>query len=335
MKKILTAILVFALCLPFAAAIGEEAAAPTMEGISRVCISTMDLAASEAFYTEKIGLTKVAEGELDRQTCLALYSMDCEARYICLKNSVQSTLMQIIEFAELPQKTSREGYNSWDYGYFDISLRCADIDAVYDEMTGLGYDFICEPYQYTTTWSNAQVYECVMFGPDDVPLAMINKTASTPAFEGMFRNFPDVVTVVDSMDTADKFYVDVMGMSKVFDMEMENGLVDPIVGTAGTDITTRIAMYMGSGQTPVIEVLDFSAEGRFMTLEGASVPGNAGMFANAYLTDDLEGLLGAMAENGFEACTQTVEMNLAPYGNIRAAMVSGPNGTLVELFEMA
>lgn len=304
------------------------------EGVSRVSVSVMDLDASAAFYTDYIGLTVAGEGVLSAETVKALYGLDCAAKYVCLKNAVQVTCLELLEFEDKPTKVGREGYNSWDYGYYDISLRCADINQVYEELTGKGYTFGCPPYRYVTTWSGAEVYEAVMEGPDGVPLAMINKTAQTPEFKGMFRNFPDVVTVVNSMDEADKFYVDVLGISKVFDMDIEKGLVDPIVGTLDTDILTRIGMYMGDGQAPVVEILDFSEDGRSMTGEGASVPANAGLFATGFLIDDLDAVMAAASANGFEAAGEAVEYELAPYGAIRAAMVTGPGDALVELFEV-
>ncbi|MDI9505077.1 MAG: hypothetical protein GX246_04845 [Clostridiales bacterium] len=334
MKKVCSLLLIVFLLMKTGIVLAEQTSVPANEGISRICASVFDLAESEMFFTEVMELTKVGEGTLEASVVHTLYGLDCDARYVMLKNEVQTTLLQLIEFSERPQKTSRQGYRTWDYGYYDIAFRCADIQKVYADLSAQGYEFPCPPYQYVTTWSGTEVFEAVMYGPNDMPLALINKTANTPEFEGMFRNFPDVVLVVDNMDTADRFYVDVLGMSKVFDMEMEKGLVDPIVGTVGTDIVTRIGMYMGGGATPIIEILDYSEEGVSMTEEGASVPGNAGIFATCFMVENVDAILESAAEQGFAASSETLEMELAPYGVIRTALVSGPNGSLVEIFEI-
>ncbi|MEF9895318.1 MAG: VOC family protein [Clostridia bacterium] len=339
MNRLLTIMLCVALLLSLACptvAFAQDAPAPApkVEGISRISVSVFDLEKSVAFYADTMELTEAARGELSQEACKALYGMDCAAQYVMMKNPVQTTLLQLIKFEKTPEKTSREGYNSWDLGYYDVSFRCADIQKVRDDMVANGATFLCEPYQYTTTWSGATVFEAVTSDPNGVPLAIINKTEKTPAFEGMFRNFPDVVLVVGDMAEADAFYEGVLGCPKAFDMEMEKGLVDPIVGVAGTEYNTRIAMYMGAGATPVIEVLDFDAEGKSMTEAGASVPANAGLFATCFLVEGLDDVLKTASDAGFATVAAPVEMAVAPYGAIRTAMVAGPNGSTFELFEV-
>ena len=334
MEKLLIMLLCLMLALGAVPAMAQEEAPYVHEGISRVSASVFSLEESVNFFTKTMGLELVCEGDLDEQVCKALYDMPCAAKYAMLKNAYQDTLLQLIEFAQTPTQTSREGYNSWDYGYYDIAFRCADIQACFKDLTAQGYKFLCEPYSYTTTWSGATVFEAVLQGPNGMPLALINKTESTPEFEGMFRNFPDVVLVVDDIATADRFYTDVLGIQKGFDMEMEPGLVDPIVGTAGTDITTRIAMYVASGATPVIEILSYSEEGRPMRLDGAMVPAKAGTFATAFRTEVFDEVMAKCDENGFPVVYGPLEMTLAPYGQIRTALISGPNGTFMEIFEV-
>ena len=332
MKRIALLFLCLALVLAMPAMAEEETYAH--EGISRVCASVFSLEESLDFFTNTMELKLVAQGELDQQTCAALYGMDCAAKYAMLKNSVQDTLLQLIEFENTPEKTSREGYNSWDLGYYDIAFRCADIQQCFADLTEMGYTFLCEPYSYTTTWSGDTVFEAVLQGPNGMPLALINKTEATPAFEGMFRNFPDVVLVVGDMESADRFYTDVLGIAKGFDMEMEPGLVDPIVGTAGTDIITRSAMYVASGNTPIIEILDFSEEGRAMRLEGAMTPANAGTFCTSFKTEIFDEVIEKCEANDFPVVYGPVELTLEPYGQIRSALVSGPDGSFVEIFEV-
>ena len=337
MRKLLCTLLMLALTAgvcTFASA--EEAAPqPTNKGIERVCMSVTDLEATKSFFVDLMELSEVAEGTLSKETVKALYGMDATAKYAMLKNDVQTTLVELIEFDPKPTKTSREGYNCWDFGYYDLAFRSQSNDEAYEKFTALGYQFACPPYKYVTIWSGAEVLEAVMIGPDNIPLALIEKTPSTPAFEGMFRNFPDSVLIVESVDESDRYYVDTLGLVKAFDMVMEDGLVDPIFGIEN-GVHTRIVMYMGSGSTPIVEIIEFTnKKGVSMTAEGASVPSNAGTFATCYEVENLEEALAKHAENGFAATSEIVEMELAPYGKVRCAMVSGPSQAMVELFEIA
>ena len=117
-------------------------------------------------------------------------------------------------------------------------------------------------------------------------------------------------------------------------MVMEDGLVDPIFGL-DYGVHTRIVMYMGSGDTPIVEIIEFTnKKGVSMTAEGASVPANAGTFATCFEVDSLEEALLKHEANGFAQTGDIVEIEMAPYGTVRSVMVSGPSQAMVELFEI-
>ena len=305
-----------------------------MTGISRILISVFDLEQSVAFYTKKMEMSAVAQGHLSAEDCRAAYGFHSAAEYVMLKNSLQSTLLQLIAFENPPQKKSREGYHSWDLGYYDLSFRCVDIQRVHEEMVADGFEFTCAPYQYTTTWSDVTLAESVMTEMNGVPVAMINQTAHTPAFEGNFRNIPDVVLVVSDMQLADVLYEDVLGCPKGFDRWLEKGLIDPITGVEGTGYHTRMAMYRGAPSTPIIEVLEFDTPGRKMAEEGAAIAQNAGLFATSFLVSGLDLMLRRAHAAGFQTRFGPADLCLKPYGSIRTAMISRPDGTLFELFEI-
>ena len=68
-------------------------------------------------------------------------------------------------------------------------------------------------------------------GPDAMPMALIERLKEPiPRFEGMFSIFTDVAQTVASGEEAARFYEGVLGLSKVFDEELPDGLVDDIVG---------------------------------------------------------------------------------------------------------
>lgn len=335
MKKMICMLLAGCMLIGLcAAACAQEVAQAENKGIERICMSVRDLQSTKAFFVDLMELTPVCEGTLDKDAVKALYGMDASAKYTMLKNDVQTTMIELLEFDPKPTRTSREGYHCWDYGYYDVAFRCQDNDQAYEKFTALGYEFACPPYRYVTSWSNAEVLEAVMIGPDDIPLALMGKTASTPEFEGMFRNFPDSVLIVESIEEADRYYVDTLGLLKVFDMVLEDGLVEPIFGIEpGAQV--HMTMYMGSGATPIVEIISFEKiPGVSMTAEGASVPANAGTFATCYEVENIEEALKKHEENGFAATSGIVEMELEPYGKIRSAMVSGPSQAMAELFEI-
>lgn len=335
MKKMISIIIALLLVAMSAMALAE-AAAPTNAGILRISVSASDLATTKAFFDDVMEMDFVAEGELDKETVKALYNMDATAKYAMYNNGLQDTLIQVLEFDPKPTKTAREGFNVWDGGYYDIAYRCQNNDEAYAKFTSMGFEFPTPPYRYVTSWSNSEVLEAVMFGPDNIPIALMGKTKSTPEFEGTFRNMPDSVLIVDSIEEADKYYVETLGVQKVFDMVLEEGLVEPIFNLEG-NAQIHMTMYMGTNAaTPVIEIISFEAlESVSITEKGGVLGDYAGKFATCYQVENLEEAIAKHEANGFPKYAEIAEYELAPYGKVRSVLVKGPSQALVELFEIA
>ncbi len=300
-------------------------------GIKRICVSVSELEKSQAFFTGEMELTEVCRGRLDEQTVAAVYGLGSSAaEYAMLKNEEQPTLLQLICFTNTPKRPIREGRPSWDFGYYDVAFRAKDNSWAYEHFRDLGYDYYCPPTRYVADWINLDVLEGVLKGPDAMPMALIERLKEPiPRFEGMFSIFTDVAQTVASGEEAARFYEGVLGLSKVFDEELPDGLVDDIVGVPhGTH--TRMLMFAG-GNTPITECLEYSLKGRPMS--DVAKPENVGVFATAYETEDLDALLERCAAAGFETAVPPLRLRLEPYGEIRLARVNGPSGMSVELFQ--
>lgn len=216
-------------------------------GIKRICVSVSELEKSLAFFTGEMELTEVCRGRLDEQTVAAVYGLESSAaEYAMLKNEEQPTLLQLICFTNTPKRPIREGRPSWDFGYYDVAFRAKDNSWAYEHFRDLGYDYYCPPTRYVADWINLDVLEGVLKGPDAMPMALIERLKEPiPRFEGMFSIFTDVAQTVVSGEEAARFYEGVLGLSKVFDEELPDGLVDDIVGVPhGTH--TRMLMFAGA-----------------------------------------------------------------------------------------
>ena len=300
-------------------------------GIKRICVSVSELEKSLAFFTGEMELTEVCRGRLDEQTVAAVYGLGSSAaEYAMLKNEEQPTLLQLICFTNTPKRPIREGRPSWDFGYYDVAFRAKDNSWAYEHFRDLGFDYYCPPTRYVADWINLDVLEGVLKGPDAMPMALIERLKEPiPRFEGMFSIFTDVAQTVASGEEAARFYEGVLGLSKVFDEELPDGLVDDIVSVPhGTH--TRMLMFSG-GNTPITECLEYSIKGRPMS--DVAKPENVGVFATAYETEDLDALLERCAAAGFETAVPPLRLRLEPYGEIRLARVNGPSGMSVELFQ--
>lgn len=300
-------------------------------GICRISVGVSDLEKSRDFFVEEMELTEVSRGMLNTDSVKLLYGLNCTAEYIMLKNDEQETLLQLIHFCNHEGKKIRDNANSWDFGYYDIAFRAKDNTKSEKHFISLNYDYYCKPTRYVADWINLDVLEAVLKGPDALPLALIERLKEPiPMFDGNFSIFTDVAQIVEDGEEATKFYVNVLGLKKVFDDTLPDGLIDEIVSVPnGTH--SRMLMYAG-GNTPISECLEYSIKGRF--LNDVAKPGNYGVFATAYETKNLNSLLKASIDNGFEILRGPCEIELSPYGRITTAFIEGPSKILVEVFQI-
>lgn len=298
------------------------------EGIMRICVCASDINNSIDFFTHEMELTVVERGVLDSEAVNALYGLHSEARYAMLSNRDQPTLLELLEF-DVPGSSIRIGRPSWDYGYYDVAFRAKDNAAEHEHFTAMGLNYYCPPTRYVADWINLDVLEAVLCGPDSMPMALIERLKEPiPKFDGRFSIFTDVAQTVENGEEADRFYADVLGLKKVFDETLPDGLVDAIVSVPpGTH--TRMLMYSG-GDTPISECLEYSLKGRSMS--DSARPGNYGIFCTAYERQDLDAVLEDARRAGFEVIRGIYEYELKPYGKIRSAFISGPSGMLVEVY---
>ena len=192
-----------------------------------------------------------------------------------------------------------------------------------------GYGHYCPPTRYVADWIGLDVLEAVLKGPDSMPMALIERLREPiPKFDGRFSIFTDCAITVGDAEEATRFYADTLGMKKIFDQVLPDGLVDEIVSVpAGTH--TRMLMYSG-GNTPITECLEYSLKGRPMC--DVAKPENAGIFAVAYETEDIHALLKKAEVNGFsKTLREAVEISMEPYGKILTALINGPSDIPVEM----
>lgn len=303
----------------------------TDNGIKRICISTTNIEKSQEFFSNDIGLSIVASAGFSEAEVEQLFGIrGSSAKYVMLKNEEQPTLLQLIEFSKTPSVIIRDGRPSWDYGYYDVAFRAKNNSAEFDYFTGKGFEYYCPPTRYVADWINLDVLEAVLKGPDNIPMALIERLKEPiPEFSGRFSIFTDCAVTVRDGDEATRFYVEVLGMEKVFDEVLPDGLVDDIVGVPhGTQ--TRMLMYSG-GNTPITECLEYSLKGRSMS--DTAKPENAGIYAVAYETEDVHALVNLAAEKGFGMVRGISKVVMEPYGEILTAVISGPSEMLVEVFQ--
>lgn len=303
-------------------------------GIARILISVSDLSKSVEFYRDILQMSVVEDYSLDSQTIEQLWNLPPEttAQAVTLKNEEQTTLLDLIEFKPHSGKCIRTDANTYDYGLFTIAFRAKDVDAIYDRFKQQGYQFICPPITYTFSWGPVTVKETIMLGPDETPIVFIERLSEPkPVLKGDFGTMLDASQVVADMEEINKFYVDILGLTTIFDQVLPPGMIDDILNLP-TGTESRMAFItQPESKSPVLEFIQCSVKGKY--LSDVAKPPNLGIFAIAFATDDLAALIEKLQHHNIKIVSGSVEISLSERDRAKAIVVEAPNKVNIQFFE--
>jgi catechol 2,3-dioxygenase-like lactoylglutathione lyase family enzyme len=304
-------------------------------GIDRIFISVRDMDESLAFYRDIVGMTLVAEQELNAETIQHLWNLPegTKAKAVFLKNEDQPTLLELIQFDPHSGKFIRGGAKTWDYGIYDIAFTVKDLNKTYEQLTGRGFTFLIPPVPYSPTFfPDFHVKFSVCLGPNEMPIPHIQAiTPPPPEMKREYGKIMDSAQIVENMEDALRFYHGLLGLSVVTDATFPKGLLDKILGLPeGTE--GRIALLNKEGsEAPFLELIQLSVKGKF--LSEVARPPNLGIFMVSFETDNLSGLTETLKKEGISILAGPVELALLPYGEARLIYVEGPSKVKIEFFE--
>ncbi|MEM7759099.1 MAG: VOC family protein [Cyanobacteria bacterium P01_A01_bin.40] len=303
-------------------------------GIARILISVRDLNESVEFYRDIFQMTVVGEYSLDKNTVEQLWNLPPETtgKAVCLKNNEQTTLLELIEFKPQSEQYIRPGGNTTDYGLFTIALRAKNVDAAYETLKQKGYQFICLPITYTPSWVPVTVKEAIMVAPNETAIALIERVSEPiPEFEGDFGIMLDTSQVVEDIEEVTKFYVDILGLNKVFDQVLPTSMIDNILNLP-TGTESRMAFLNQTGsKNAALEFIQCSVKGK--SLANVAKPPNLGLFAIAFAVDDLSTLIQKLQANKIEILSEPVEISSCDQESAKAIVVEAPHGVNLQFFE--
>ncbi len=303
-------------------------------GIARIIISVNDLNESVEFYRDILQMSVVEEYAIDSNILEQLWNLPPETtgQAVCLKNDEQTTLLELIEFKPHAEKFIRPGGNTTDYGLFTIALRTKNVDAAYESLKQQGYQFICPPITYTPSWVPVTVKEAIMVAPNETAIALIERVSEPiPAIQGDFGIMLDTSQVVADIEEVSKFYVDLLGLNKVFDQVLPSGMIDDILNfPPGTESRMAFINQTGSNNA-ALEFIQCSVPGK--PLSDIVPHPDLGLFAIAFAVDDLTVLIQKLQDNQIKMLSEPVEISLGKGDRARAIIVEAPNGVKIQFFE--
>lgn len=303
-------------------------------GIDRIKISVEDLDASVAFFRDTMEMQLVATGELDAASMQALWDLPdgTTVRAAYLKNTEQSTLLELIQFAPNSGRCIREGAQQHDLGIFDVAFRAKDIDAVYQDFKAQGVEFVSAPVTYTADWANVTVKEVIFFGPNRMPIALIERLSEPkPVIAGRFGTLVDAAQFVTDMEQVRPFYTDVLGYTSVFDRDLPDGLIDEVLKLPAGTHSRMAFLLQRETNTPAVELIVCKPPGNSLT--DVIGPTRLGLFGLVFEVGNILELQDKVVTAGYPVKSGPVELEIPERGSVRSLVVTGPNQALLEFFE--
>ncbi|NET50448.1 MAG: VOC family protein [Merismopedia sp. SIO2A8] len=304
-------------------------------GIARILISVSDLSESLEFYRDILQMSVVTDNLFESEIIEQLWNLPTgtTAQSVCLKNDEQTTLLELIEFQPHSGKYIRTDANIHHYGLFGIAFRAKNVDAAYNYFQQQGYKSICPPITYTPNWVPVTVKEAILFGPNQTPIVLIERlTEPKPVIKGDFSIILDSAQFVENLEEVTNFYVDILGMNKVFDQVLPPGMIDDILQLpAGTQSRMAFINKPGSN-SPALEFIECSLKAQY--LPEVAKPPNLGLFAIAFETDNLSALIDKFKTYNIKIISGPLEISSSGNKQVKAITVEGPNRVNLQFFEL-
>jgi len=136
---------------------------------------------------------------------------------------------------------------------------------------------------------------------------------------------------VKDMSEGIKFYCDTLGLDLRQELTLTGGLLDKLlVIPPGTEVKTAM-IHKKDEISLTIQFLQVSVEGK--SLASVARPPNLGVFMISFEVDDLSSHIENFKQEGIPILSGPVELHTKVHGKMRAIIVEGPNGEMIELFE--
>lgn len=313
-----------------------------VKGFQEVVFSVSDLEEAIAFY-EKIANWKLLHHSLGNSQQAAFWHLPDSViiQQALLGNPGDDQgYLRLVQFKGVAQQQIRSSARPWDTGgIFDINLRAADLQGSFKTLQAAGWNGFSDPIRYQ--FGQFDVSEVVMQGDDGIALAMMQRHA--PPLKG-YPNLKVLSHVFNSthiskdIDTAYDFFVNKLG----FQVYMQTEGIDRKAGRNVLGIPQNInddielPVYIVHPQGVNFGSVEFI---QLKGLEGEdfgalAVPPNLGILMLRFPVKDAAAYAARLVEQGITLHTELQEIEIEPYGLMKAFAVRSPDGVWLEFMEL-
>ena len=313
-----------------------------VKGFQEVIFSVADIKRWIDFFQRNCGWTLISQ-DSSSSALKKLWLLDdaVEIEEALLQNKGDHEgFIRLVHFKNVEQEQIRSATNVWDSGgIFDVNMRTPDMHSWYRELQDAGWNGISEPKRYV--FGPYDVSEVLMKGPDGIVIAFMQRFAPPLVdFEHMkktSRVFNSSVIVSDMKASYD-FYINKLGFHLFFQtpgLDREKGHnvigIPPNVNheiTVPIDIVRPDKDHFGS-----IEYLKTN-ELKGRDCAAYAKPPNLGILMYRFPVRNADAYAATLVKRGQQLNTEVQQVNVPPYGDLKAFSVRSPDGVWLEFIEL-
>jgi catechol 2,3-dioxygenase-like lactoylglutathione lyase family enzyme len=300
--------------------------------ILQVSICTGDAEKSLSFFRDFVGLSVTDDRSVDCDEAKKLWGLQnvTAVRSVTLKSPLQSSLVELLEFAPAADLTIRKYARNWDYGLFNLGFVVNDIDSVFRRLAAMGYRSLSDPVTYAPLGN--KVREVIAIVEDDVPIVHLDRLKGTDSCgRAGYLRLNHSLIIVDEVSQVTSFYHDVFGLDITRNAVLPEGAVDTVLALPGGTASKIAFVGDRDRESLVLVFMELSVKGR--TLAPIAHPPNRGLFMLTLETNNLVDTLARAQSKGIRAQTGPFFISSRRHGRVLLAHLRCPGGVLIEIIE--
>ncbi len=317
--------------------------------ISAVMIGVADLAASESFYADRLGLVPGEREHWSGREFEGYWGLPAGtgAETVVLSAGGATVGRVVLIRFDADGAPVRDEAQRRFYGLSNLNFYVEDVMAAIGEFREAGYPFWSMPVSYQLADEVGAPTEVVFEGPDGVPINLVELSGGDPGtsigematYVAGFRDAEHASTpvvssahTVRSREKAVRFYETVIGMRVYVDQVLEGGPANHRLSLPEGS-QTHITFLRGRhpfGKVVLAQPLNYEC----VDLSPRAAPPNIGYFCQAFEVDDIAAAAEACPTVGAEIVAPVAWRRLPGRGEVRSMLVRCPgSGALQELVE--
>ena len=305
-----------------------------IQSIDGPLVVTSNLARQRQLFEGVLGLSLVADQELDATTVKALFGVTARtARTLLLQTRGTSIGVRLIEFRPSSTTATREGTKPIDADALKvIDFMVPDFGKAVAALAAEGFKLAAPPAEYTLK-EEGRFTEGHVEGPDGVICALLKMHDTPPSkyvavSDRMFSEILGVSAPVSDREAALGFYRDTLQLETVLSYEIANESFQKLLGSKEKTLLRGVNFGL-TMKAPMIGVIHYGLpRSAFQSLRERSQLPHRGIQALRFTVASVDRVAAAATAANAEIVAPVTEALLFPAGRVKSVLIRAPHGVL-------